>query len=510
MVDFPSLPFIAEGKPVSIGDDIIIASNQDSGAVVCFGQPTTVGDAMTIASGQGSSATVAVDNELSLGYGTSKKPLTIGGAGADPGSGVLSLDDEYAVINAGQVTVQSNSSLMGDGTVICASLNVDGELLPGDKLAQIDHKTVVVDEGSIDISGPLTVGTSGALVVDIATDNSYDVVKVTGTATLAGKLEIRLDNFVPTTVKDGPFTILTASAGVHGEFLPLPDGGAIAGSDGKLKWHVDYSNPNEVILEVVKATGVAVSATAGSSSRFPVATLVGLDPSEDPYLTAEVSYGDGGGAPIDNTNGTSQYGYIDFDGSTATVYGIYGYAKPGIYAVRTTFEINGQEIAIADSKATVADGTLYVNPASDVSFTEGLACGGELATVSGTAATTPDLAAIVDWDNGTTTAAEIVPDNPPDGGCQVWADGMNTYTTTASHTITVTVFDKYGTSASTDVPTTTVQSSNVPPTVTDNISLSAWPNLTTTVNPETPYESFLPLATFTDTDTTTNAESYLR
>ena len=219
MVDFPSLPFIAEGKPVSIGDDIIIASNQDSGAVVCFGQPTTVGDAMTIASGQGSSATVAVDNELSLGYGTSKKPLTIGGAGADPGSGVLSLDDEYAVINAGQVTVQSNSSLMGDGTVICASLNVDGELLPGDKLAQIDHKTVVVDEGSIDISGPLTVGTLGALVVDIATDNSYDVVKVTGTATLAGKLEIRLDNFVPTTVKDGPFTILTASAGVHGEFL---------------------------------------------------------------------------------------------------------------------------------------------------------------------------------------------------------------------------------------------------------------------------------------------------
>ncbi len=325
---------------IGSGDGSVSTVNVDSGSVFQTVLPSTVAGG-TLAD---ATITVAGNSGWLVGVPTAPANLTLSGTnnrldGAAAMGAHLFVEDQSDV-TASLINVSAAAVLGGTGTCV-ANVVSNGLVEPG---GSASGPAV----GTLRVAGNYLSNATSDLQIELGAATS-SMLRVSGIACLGGTLKVDLNGTQPQLNQQ--FTVLEATGGLSDTFDATPRGQKLPNG---LQWDVVYTG-NSVILEAVKATGTAVSATAGTSTTFQVATLVGLDPSEDPYLTAEVSYGDGGGAPIDNTNGTSQYGYIDFDGSTATVYGIYGYAKPGIYAVRTTFEINGQEIAIADSKATVSD-----------------------------------------------------------------------------------------------------------------------------------------------------------
>jgi hypothetical protein len=119
-----------------------------------------------------------------------------------------------------------------------------------------------------------------------------------------------------------------------------------------------------------------------------------------------------GGTPvlIDNTPATAQNGSIVFDPSTdtATVYGSYDYPDAGQDAIRTVFFIDGQEVALVDSLATVTN-ALTVSANSDVAAARGSAQSLTLATFtdSDSSLTAGDFVATVTWQDDSTSLASV-------------------------------------------------------------------------------------------------------
>ena len=150
---------------------------------------------------------------------------------------------------------------------------------------------------------------------------------------------------------------------------------------------------------------------------------------------------------IDNTSATAQNGSITFNGSTATVNGTYDYAE-GLDAICTTFYLDGEEIALVDSLATVSDSGLSVSmPTTGLQFTQGVPATQLLATFTdaGGDQVASDYGAEINWGDGATTAGKVV--SAGVSGFTVWADGMHAYTDVESHTMIVTVYDEDGSSA---------------------------------------------------------------
>ena len=358
---------VNEGHQVQIGGDISVASGKSSAAIVYIDRPVACDGSMAIGSGESSSSYVTVDSGKTLSI---EESLTIGRVTSSLGSAILSLNP--ASVTANQVALSGDGSLMGLGTITCTSLNDNGRLLPGDTLDDDDHKTVQVGEGTINIKGNLTVGAAGAVVIDIASDTDYDVVNVTGKATLGGTLQVRLQGFTPKVGDE--FKVLTANPlatdnnGVPIHFNKDPKGQLIPGSNGKLEWDVIYSI-NAVTLKVIQAKDVAVNVTTTTTSQYDVATLQGLSSAEVANLVATITWS--GPDPVQNIT-------IATDG-TVSCTGVP--SLPGTYAVRTTFyadaadQADGQELAMVDSTATVTDGndltSSMISFVSDLQFETG-------------------------------------------------------------------------------------------------------------------------------------------
>ncbi len=214
----------------------------------------------------------------------------------------------------------------------------------------------------------------------------------------------------------------------------------------------DLSGPNwstlvPLTVPARPAAGKPVSATEGTSFTVPVATLGGL--ASLAGLTAMVSWYKGMTAvPIDNTSETAQNGNITFDGTTATVNGTYAYDEYGVDAVRVTFLIAGQEVALVDSLATVTDAPPQsVTIPTGQQFTEGMLDNQPVATfsVDGPYQSANDYTATIDWDDGTTTPGKVEQESP--GQFEVLADNMHVYKDTGSYNLTVTVYNIDGDSS---------------------------------------------------------------
>ena len=125
--------------------------------------------------------------------------------GAAPGtssinSGTLAVN---ANLTASQAWILPGGTLQGSGTVI-GNVHNTGTVGPGNSI------------GTLNISGNYVQGASGALAIEVDGTGAHDVLAVTGTASLAGRLEVYPMGFIAS--RSTYSGILTAGGGVTGQF----------------------------------------------------------------------------------------------------------------------------------------------------------------------------------------------------------------------------------------------------------------------------------------------------
>jgi len=206
------------------------------------------------------------------------------------------------------------------------------------------------------------------------------------------------------------------------------DGNGIAASQ-TFDWVVNDAAP--------AVTGDAISQTQGAGDdTFTVASFT------DPDLNAQASDFT---ATINWGDGQSSQGEVDGSGNAFTVSGDHVYLEPGTFTVGVTVTDAAGGTGTASATATVADASL----AASGGFEDG-ALAGTSATV--TVATFTDAnnygpasgyAATIDWGDGTTATAGVI------GGAygEFAVSGAHTYAADGSYTITATIDDGNGETA---------------------------------------------------------------
>jgi autotransporter-associated beta strand protein len=134
----------------------------------------------------------------------------------------------------GTTTIANGAFLGGTGTV-SGNLTNNGTLSPG------------YSPGTINVAGNYAQGATGRLVIQLASGTSFDQLLITGTASLAGTLQIDvLNGFNP---NGQSFTLLTATGGVSGKFDSV-SGSAITTNHATTAAGVIYS-ANSVTFSLV-------------------------------------------------------------------------------------------------------------------------------------------------------------------------------------------------------------------------------------------------------------------
>jgi hypothetical protein len=180
-----------------------------------------------------------------------------------------SLDTRVGSPDRGTVTLASQAALGGVGTVIANVENSAGVLAPGSPT------------GTLTIDGDYLQGAQGVMRVASTAGSRVGFLRVTGTATLAGVVEVQAGS-------DGIFDVLTADNGIVGAFDELRvDGRALVSL---------LSTPNTV--RIVRASTTAQDNVVYSALDAAVLTLDGLnrggrsDGGNGPWITGLGHYGD--------------------------------------------------------------------------------------------------------------------------------------------------------------------------------------------------------------------------
>ena len=132
-----------------------------------------------------------------------------GHALAKTGDGALQINSQ---LNAGGGTVTGLGGVVGGAGQIGGDLvNTSATVAPGNST------------GELSVSGGYTQGAGGTLEIELASDDEFDVLAVDGSASLAGDLTaVLLDGYRPLTGTE--FTVLTAAAGITGDFDSVTNG----------------------------------------------------------------------------------------------------------------------------------------------------------------------------------------------------------------------------------------------------------------------------------------------
>jgi hypothetical protein len=150
------------------------------------------------------------------------------------GAGPTTVDGVLKTTGAGSAQVVTGGSMFGLGTIDGTFL-LNGTLTPGDSAPS---------PGTLTFSGLYTQSATGALDINLASSVQYGVVMVSGTASLAGTLNITLQNgFVPVI---GQTFVIVNAASVAGAFATV-NGTAINASE---HFVVSYT-ATSVVLTVV-------------------------------------------------------------------------------------------------------------------------------------------------------------------------------------------------------------------------------------------------------------------
>ena len=162
-----------------------------------------------------------------------------------PVAGAHLFVQDTSTVSAGEIIVSAGAELGGTGTCNVGLVSAAGLIAPGDS----EFGPAI---GTLKVFGNYNASTTADLQIDLGAGTS-DMLSVSGLAVLGGTLVVRPNGIKPQLNQQ--FTILTAGNGVSGKFV-APIEGTPAGNG--LIWHVDYSNPNAVILRVIQAQGLAV------------------------------------------------------------------------------------------------------------------------------------------------------------------------------------------------------------------------------------------------------------
>ena len=234
--------------------------NAFTGTLSATAGSTVFGDSSTITGNVNTNGTVTF-NQVATGtfagnitgsgviVKTGAAPLTLTNttsSAIDLQAGLLSLGAEGASGGSGTTTVSGGAIFGGNGT-ITGDLHNGGTVSPG------------FSPGTILVTGNYTQTASGNLVIQIASAASFDKLIITGSAALAGNLEVdSLGGFSP----GGPFTILTAAGGLGGTTFTTTN------SLTALTYTVTY-DANDVVVFFSQAN---FNAFALTPNQFAVAT----------------------------------------------------------------------------------------------------------------------------------------------------------------------------------------------------------------------------------------------
>lgn len=170
---------------------------------------------------------------------------------------LVTIRDQAIVSAEGTTTIQSGSLTLDDGTLDNSSgsgIAITGGMLQGtgDVIGNLLNRSRLapgLSAGELSLDGDYTQATNGGLFVELGgTNNSnplafeFDLLSITGTADLAGVLEVSLlEDFLP---QAGDTFEIISAANIEGVFTTetLP---TLAGLD----WHVGYT-PTSVLLSV--------------------------------------------------------------------------------------------------------------------------------------------------------------------------------------------------------------------------------------------------------------------
>ena len=124
----------------------------------------------------------------------------------------------FLSVGAGDYT-QSGGTTMVDGTLVAANVHLNGGWLAGAGTIQanvVNAALIVPGDpfGTLTIQGNYTQTATGVLLIQIAAPHQYGQLAVTGSATLAGSLQVSLlDDYVPTAGTSFQILTFTQSTG---------------------------------------------------------------------------------------------------------------------------------------------------------------------------------------------------------------------------------------------------------------------------------------------------------
>lgn len=151
------------------------------------------------------------------------------------GAATVAVNDGARLTATENIDVGVRGRLTGDGFV-ASQLGNSGVVVPGDSV------------GVLNVEGRYTQFGSGQLQIDLASATAFDVLEVTGAASLKGSLAVGLmDGFTPGA--NDAFEILTTTLALSGRFNQVSLPSLAAG----LGWRVEYS-AKAVTLRVEEMT----------------------------------------------------------------------------------------------------------------------------------------------------------------------------------------------------------------------------------------------------------------
>jgi hypothetical protein len=250
-----------------------IAANTTNNGMIVLDSLATAGasQAATLTIDTGTTLTNAGTLTSSPGQGGAR---TIGGAGTLSNTGTIHLDasttfnapfTNSASVNIGlgaTATIATNDYTQTGGTT-----TVNGTLDPtGGSVVAAGEVRPGTSPGQLTINGDYTQGADGTLKVEVTGTTAatqYDVLSVTGTASLAGTLTVDSTGFIPAT--GNTFDVVQAGTLTTGTF------GTVTGlnsDDGNRTYSVTYQPGanGKVILGVVAQFELTVNKTGSSGS----------------------------------------------------------------------------------------------------------------------------------------------------------------------------------------------------------------------------------------------------
>jgi hypothetical protein len=229
------------GEIVSSGSTIVlngptaqITDSANLNALSKF-QDNLAAGSFTVENGQQFSTTANgtnFENDGSMNIGAGSSFTTANDY--NQGGGQTQVDGTLTA-SGGQVNI-NGGILSGTGTINGnVDIGANGTLSPGDA------------PGTITINGTYTqTGTLNEEIGGTPGSGIFDVTNISGTASLAGILDLSLVNgFLPGNNTAYSYVILDAAGGVTGQFSTVDFLNL-----GANTFHVDYSNPDEVILDL--------------------------------------------------------------------------------------------------------------------------------------------------------------------------------------------------------------------------------------------------------------------